>query len=479
MFKFLLENYKDFLLSGNPNFWITTVLVTLSLFLFAFYYFESDKKQGFNKKEENFKYFFYSCIFSIFLVLSSFNTSWIFYILVKQESRGNYLILKQAVAYETVTIRCEKTSGSNPCEAVYNCNSHKCNCRTVDGKRKCDTCYDKCPYCQEEMQYREIYADGTYYVVDGNQIPENFKLWDEKVPLPNNVKTTVGVGTPIKWTEYQELMYKNQPRVVAFSKSYNNPFVAYGSYEPSLEKVGNVNTVETAFNYPDPPIFLDSYQTPKVITHIGIFDQSELTNWRVNSAILSLKIQEKYGTELKIVLINDRIINSNIDEYVTGLKQNWTNIENRGTSVIHPDTLVLVISSEDGKTIANARVFTGFPARNEEISQKLNLNFSLKGKALAFNSISPLFEIQKSEEGKVSYSSVENKKSIIESFLMEQNFEKAPLSDYNYLNYQSNLGVWDNFQLAIASLIVTIVNIIMIVMGITFLIYLYEQYSDR
>jgi hypothetical protein len=258
------------------------------------------------------------------------------------------------------------------CVHDYSCDpyvvmvSYSCNC---DSKGDCSTCYrpetryHSCPYVDVESDYTIKTTLGEY-IIGSHRLPYDPQKhrWRKNKVVSQNVIDYAGTGEPPFWTCAKERLNQGKPGPATARHTYENYILASDrtilkQYSSQIESYKKLNLL--------PMIVHDTsefYYAKKVYT-IGF--NTDLSPWSNAVMYINAALGSELQGDLHLVLVQNDIINRDPDTYSIALRVYWLNKEVFGRNTLSKNGIVVVLGTNDGKSVAWARAFTGMPIGNE------------------------------------------------------------------------------------------------------------------
>jgi len=273
------------------------------------------------------------------------------------------------------------------CHYDYDCDPYivmvpySCNC-TKDGCSTClrpETRYHSCPYVTKETNY---YVDTTLdrYEISLHRFPSNPQAyrWRESVTIPDSVISSAQTGIPPFWQEVKNRLTKKEPGPVTKRYPYENYILA--SEKTILKQYSTDIAKFQAANILPPPQFsvYDFYRADKV--YFVACPINNTREWQNALSYLNADLGTSQQADVHLVLIKSELASQNPDAYTLSLKAYWQNNKIFKRNAFSKNGICVVIGTDDGKTVAWARAFTGMPLGNEALT--VAIRNELKGRPL-------------------------------------------------------------------------------------------------
>jgi hypothetical protein len=211
--------------------------------------------------------------------------------------------------------------------------------------------------------------------IASHRFPENPQehRWRDGVDIPDGVIESAGIGAPEYWKIVDARIKKDSPKYATIVKEYDNYILAT---EKNILKQysGEVERFKGLKLFPSISTGPSEYYTPNKCYFVGSIESQNI--WSDKASYFGSALAEAKTGDFHLVLINNKTINQNPDAYAIALKAYWMDINNFGKHALPKNTLVLLLGTEDNKTLLWARAFTGMPMGNEELTAAIR---NLKG----------------------------------------------------------------------------------------------------
>jgi len=242
----------------------------------------------------------------------------------------------------------------------YECGDSK-NPRTC---YRSETHYHECPYTTYELNFTADTTLGSY-TVDTNRLPENPNQhrWRRSVPVPQYVEERAGVGEPSAWRALRERLQQGKPAPVTTRNAYDNYVLAS---EDSLFRKHSADIAEYEAKGLMPKLArgLSGFVNPPRCFVLG--NVPNANEWTQSLAYTNASLGQ-IQCDLYVVATNNKFISDNIDRYVLALQAYMLDPVKHGKDALAKNTVVVLIGTNDGKTVDYARAFTGMPRGNENV----------------------------------------------------------------------------------------------------------------
>ncbi|MCE9540933.1 hypothetical protein K8R03_00015 [Candidatus Kaiserbacteria bacterium] len=268
------------------------------------------------------------------------------------------------------------------CRHNYDCDPYPVPVSYSCGEKNEDTCwtveirYHSCPYVTVESDYAIRTTVGNYSIAT-NRFPDNPNQhrWRTGKNIPDYVIQNAGAGIPDFWLAAKRRIDSGRPGPATTRSSYVN--YIYASDITNLKQYS-----------PDVKQFLDMKLLPRLASTIHDFYRADKAHfigylpedardWQQSLEYLTAALGSELQGDLQFVITRNDAINANPDRYVNSVKAYWQDKEVFDRDTFSKNGIGIVVGTQDGKTIAWARAFTGMPLGNEQLLVALNNN--LKG----------------------------------------------------------------------------------------------------
>lgn len=255
-----------------------------------------------------------------------------------------------------------------PCIHGYNCDPYEVIHYTYDSKGNITgsyttTEYHHCPYTTEEWKFVVKTTLGDYEIAGHNlpNDPSNHQ-WRPSHDIPGDIP----VGIPPFWQAARNRLDAKKPGPVTKRMQYDNYILAsdetiLNQYSDKIEEFKANNIL------PGPAKDVrDFYYADKVYS-VGFSNGAGFSD---SLSYLNAALGTELQGDLHLVIAQNSIISAQPDAYITALKAYWTSKE-FGDNTISKNSLIVLLGTDDGKTISYARAITGMPLGNEYLLQKI------------------------------------------------------------------------------------------------------------
>jgi len=262
-----------------------------------------------------------------------------------------------------------------PCAWSYDCDeytvqeSYSCNC---DDKGNCDTCYrsetryHQCPYCTEEWTFVVDTTLGPFTIAE-HRLPEapNSNRWRLYESVPQGVISRAGAGVHPFWAAVKARLDVGRPGPVTKRMQYDNYILAsertiLKQYSSLVEQYASAKLL--------PPVqngIRDFYYSDKV-QFVG-YAPGDLRAWQESLMYLNAALGTELQGDAHLVVVQNETVSANPDVYILTLKAFWQNRKVFGDNAISKNSIIVVVGTADGKSVAWARATTGMPLGNESM----------------------------------------------------------------------------------------------------------------
>lgn len=276
----------------------------------------------------------------------------------------------ETAALVTVT-NCER-DGS--CRHEYRCDPYQVvKTRTVsdgNGKTRTETYVEtewhQCPYVTKEYTYK-VETTLEDYNVASHVFAADPEPWRWGEHIPGNVSR----GEPAAWVAVRDRLAAKDPGPVTAVRNYDNFILA--SQSSILKRYSaEIEAFEAKGWLPLPASGAEGLYANKAYPV-----NTTLTPEWSNSV---MRFNAAFGVDLQgdLHLVVAKGV-SDPDAYTGALQAYWQSPE-LGRDALSKNTLVVVLGTDDSKTVSWARVFTGMPTGNEKLM--VDIESQLKGAAL-------------------------------------------------------------------------------------------------
>src|SRR3989338_2852813 len=271
-------------------------------------------------------------------------------------------------------------SKDGPCRHEYDCEPYivmeACGetCVGEGSSRSCTTnyCpvthYHDCPYVAQETTYVIKTTIGDYTIAE-HRLPDDpdNNRWrgtsDFQRSIPPNVKNYAGIGAPEFWRAAKYRIDNNNPGPVTKRANYKNYILA--SDRTILKQYsGDIEEFIKNGLLPKPSTTVGNFYYADKVYFVG-FDPPNKYDWQVSLAHLNAALGMELQGDLHLVIVQDQGISGNPDRYLFALKAYWQNRLVFKEDAVSKNTILVVVGTDDSKTVAWSRAITGMPMGNE------------------------------------------------------------------------------------------------------------------
>lgn len=299
--------------------------------------------------------------------------------------------------YETDAVWTRITcSKDGPCIHEYDCDPYQCNphdcfctCTSRDEHGNCtsescqtcwDTCYHDCPYTTEEWTF-EVHTTVGNVTIASHVFPEDphQHRWQphRRERLPQSLIDRVGAGVPDFWQVARDRLDNDAPGPATFRGSYINYILAsqssilrtYHSQEESYRELGLIPNLATST--------FDFYYANRFYP-VGYDPGDRAAEWFEETMRFNAAFGMELQGDLHLVIVDDDLVGTP-DDYVGAIMTNWLSSD-REKEALGKNSLVVVLGTENGETVAWARAETGMPVGNEGL--EIDIRNMLPGTSL-------------------------------------------------------------------------------------------------
>jgi hypothetical protein len=280
------------------------------------------------------------------------------------------------VAADVQTIPC---SQDGPCKHEYDCDGYLVTTMVTvsDGKGGTTTTpethteYHDCPYVTEEYVYTVTDSLGDSHVLGDHWWPTspdthrwtgrgyNDPAWGFGAPgTPGDVPT----GEPALWRAAKDRINDGHPGGVTKVAQYDN-FIMASQTTILRQYSGAIDKYRADGLLPTPVKGVhDHYLADKTYFVGGV--PGDAAAWQESLARFNGALGSEKQGDLHLILVTGQAI-TDPDEYASAIQGHWQSPE-LGDNALSKNGVVVILGSTDGgKTVAWARAFTGMPKGNE------------------------------------------------------------------------------------------------------------------
>ncbi|MBI2449924.1 MAG: hypothetical protein HYV47_00130 [Candidatus Nealsonbacteria bacterium] len=265
-------------------------------------------------------------------------------------------------------------SRDGPCRNTYSCDPYvvmvpytvcdsKNNCTT---QYRAETRYHNCPYANEEWTFGVDTTLG-FYSIDSYRFPENPQAhrWRSYEPIPQYAINRAGSGFPTFWSAVKARLDAGKPGPVTKRMTYQNYLLASDQtilkqYSSEIERFNALKLL--------PPVksnIVDMYYADKA-QFIG-YTPKDAGDWQRNLMYFNAALGMELQGDLHLVIVQNETISANPDAYLLALKAYWHNKDVFGDDAISKNSIIVVVGTKNGDSVAWVRAVTGMPLGNEQM----------------------------------------------------------------------------------------------------------------
>lgn len=268
-------------------------------------------------------------------------------------------------------IKCTK---DGPCLHEYSCdpylcNPHECNCvctsRDKDGNctsescQTCwDTCYHDCPYATYEY-VNTVDTTLGLYTIDDHVFAINPDVWRTGHFIPGGVQK----GPSQFWMDAKNRCDLGNPGPVTKRNQYENYILASDTtilkeYSSQIEQFKNEGVL------PDINHDIHDFYNSDKVYFVGI-DPDDKTLWQKTISYFNAALGTELQGDLHLVIVKNLSVGNNPDVYMIALKAYWQDTKVFKKDTVSKNAIIVVLGTNDGKTVSWSRTATGMPVGNE------------------------------------------------------------------------------------------------------------------
>lgn len=260
-------------------------------------------------------------------------------------------------------VKCTK---NGPCAREYQCDpwTHIHTNTDSDGNMTTTmhTHWDSCPYTTEEWVFTVKTTLGDY-VVGNHWLPDNPNAhrWRASKAVPASIPS----GTPKLWQEAKNRVDAGRPGPVTKRMPYENYILA--SDKSILKEFSTqVGKYEDAGLLPRIVSDVHTHYYADKVSFVG-FKPKDAQEWQKALMYLNAGLGEEMQGDLHLVVVHNDEISRAPDAYINALKAYWSDSAQFGDNAISKNSIIVVVGTDDGKTVSWARATTGMPLGNERM----------------------------------------------------------------------------------------------------------------
>jgi len=304
-------------------------------------------------------------------------------IVTKREAIDNAITFHQylngweRIATKTV-VQCTR-DGS--CSNTYDCDPYTVEVPSTscDSKGKCtttyhtETRYHSCPYSDEEDYYSITTSFGNTNI-EGSRFPKDAHRHGWRGPIPEWLIAEVGTGAPVFWEQAAARISSGHPGPVSTRVVYANYVLA--SDQSILHQYSN--SIEGYKHRGMLPVLnssIEDYYHAKKVYFVGV-PTNCYNDWQTRMQYMDAALGTERQGDAHLVIVNANMV-TDADDYTYSLKAFWLDPKVFHENALSKNSVVIVVGTTDGRTVAWSRAFTGMPTGNENLvvalSQMRNL----------------------------------------------------------------------------------------------------------
>lgn len=266
----------------------------------------------------------------------------------------------QAVVQETTCTRDGACYHEYSCDPYLVTETYDCNCDD-DG---CDTCtrtvtkYHDCPYATTEYTHVIKTSIGDYTIND-HIFSTNPAEWR----IGSGILDSVQRGPSQIWLDAKARCEAGTPGPVTARMNYENLILASDStilkqYSDQIDAYLNAGLL------PDLQRGVRDWYYADKVYFVGYTPTNPFA-WQWTHANFNAAFGTELQGDLHLVIVQSDFASANPDAYITALKAYWQNPEVWDKDAISKNSVIVVLGTTDGQTVAWARAITGMPLGNE------------------------------------------------------------------------------------------------------------------
>jgi len=282
------------------------------------------------------------------------------------------------------------------CHYDYSCNCHEV-CTGSGEDRSCHTECDDCPYFNYE---RNLYIRTTLkdYPVAW-LAPLDYEAQKKTFNLPWGFGAN-DYTTPQIWLDAKARCEAGTPGPVTARMDYDNLILASDS-TILKQHSDQIDAYKANGLLPDLQRGIRDWYYADKVYFVG-YVPTNPGAWQWEHAKLNSAFGEELQGDLHLIIVQNDFVSANPDAYVTAVKAYWQNPEIWDKDAISKNSVIVVLGTTDGLTVAWARAITGMPLGNEMMATVIR--DQMKGVALTpeavLGDIGSEFYIKKYDDGR-------------------------------------------------------------------------------
>lgn len=310
-----------------------------------------------------------------------------------------------------------------------------------------ETRYHRCPFTTEEWTFVVRTTVGDYYIAN-NWLPTDPEQYRYRSPEGHSKRAPAHLerGIPVFWQRAKDRIDSNQPGPVTARKPYENYILA--SDRTILKKYSaDIDRYKLEGLFPKPNGTVSDIYFADRVYFVGVQPPGD---WQTYGNAFDAALGMELQGDLHLIIVDAKKI-SDPENYANALFAYWQSPE-FGKDAISKNSIMVVLATEDGKTVKWARAATGMPRGNERLL--LSIRDQMPGTALDPASVLGAPRGELVSGGGKTYVRVIHSQGKLEQLIWgPDKFERVPMKDYSYLIHEieptSGQKAWIVFFIAL------------------------------
>lgn len=293
-----------------------------------------------------------------------------------------------------------------------------------------ETRYHRCPYTTEEWTFVVRTTLGDYYIAE-NWLPTDPELYRYRSPegYSRRAPSSIPRGVPVFWQRVKDRLDRNEPGPVTARRQYPNYILA--SEHTILKKYSaDIARYKAEGLFPAVNASVHDHYYADRVYFVGVNPPGD---WQGHANAFDAALGLDLQGDLHLVIVDANKV-SDPENYANALFAYWQSPE-FGKDAISKNSIIVVIGTKDGKTVAWARAGTGMPRGNEALM--IDIRDQLPGTALTPEAVlgAPRGELYQ-QNGK-TYVRILHSNGKLDQIIWGQNeFQRVRMQDYRYLIHE-------------------------------------------
>lgn len=259
-------------------------------------------------------------------------------------------------------VTCTRDGG---CVYTYACDpyivlvpyTYTCGKSTCTGLRP-ETRYHSCPYVTVESTHIVVTTLGDY-TIDSHVFASHPVEWRAGSGIPASVQR----GPSQFWLDAKARVDSGRPGPVTQRNKYDNYLLASDT-SIFKEYSSQIDAYRAAGELPDLQYGIQNFYQADKVYFVG-YRPSNPGAWEKADSYLNGSFGTELQGDLHLIVVQNADVTSNPDAYIIALKAYWQSYEFWGKNAMSKNSVIVVLGTTDGQTVAWARATTGMPIGNE------------------------------------------------------------------------------------------------------------------